>query len=458
MIVVTGEFGASIPATGVLVLSAINGTFSSGEDILVGGVKKVTASSSVFYPSVPENASFNWIAYNFYGSADKTATYFVDGVTNNLYVFDGEKIAAISLGVGVGLSHITANKSRLYIAAGASLFISSSISPFKFDAVDGAAEIAVGSNVTNLVVAKGAQSSALVVTTDKSIHVLYGDDASSWQLQVLSKDVGAIKNTACLVNGDVLFASNSGVFSVQAVNQYGNFALNSMTQSVLPLYKELLPLFKRAVVRADESQYRLYCSDGRVLVATQARSQTDDSRYMAFSLVSYKDYETDQFVLNDVCRIVSSGGTERFFVASDNYVYEMDVGTSFDGRPIFAYFVTAFMNNKFLSIRKRYKRITISVMSDGYSECGVMYDVSPSGYDGGVGRGSVLQVYPLGTWYDVSKYGKFVWSAGITPEYTIDTPGTGKAISIMVKSLSEISDKFAVMSFTIVYSTGRMER
>lgn len=464
VIVVTGAFNATTPASGVLVLTNVTGTFQDGESLLVSSTSSAVAVGSQYSLALPPTLDLNWVVHNFTGRDGEDVVYFIDGNTDVLYRYDGTNIVGVSLGLSnsAALSQINAYKGRLYLSAAASLFISAPGAPFKYDAVDGAAEIAVGSEVTNIVIARGGQtSSAIVVTTDRSINVLYGDSEVDWRLQSLSSDIGAIKNTACLVNGDVLFAANSGIFSVQAVNQYGNFAVNSVAQKVSSLYKELRPFIKRANVRADASEYRLYCSGGRVLVVTQTSTVTDSgavNKSLVFSVVSFRDYETDLFVFNDVCKTVDSTGAERFFVSSDRYVYETDRGTSFDGRPIFAYLVTAFFHNNMVSVRKRYKRVLISLKSDGYSEGSVMYDVSPSAYDGGISRDLILLAYPQGTWYDVSVYDSFVWSAGITPEYKLDTPGTGKAMSLMVKSASSISDPFVVQSFTVTYMAGRLER
>lgn len=464
VIVVTGAFNATTPASGTLVLSNVTGTFQDGESLLVSSTSSAVAVGSQYTPALPPALDLNWVKHNFSGQSGGDTTYFVDGNTDVLYRYDGTHIVGVSIGLlgHAALSQITAYKGRLYLSAAASLFISAPGYPFKYDAVDGAAEIAVGSEVTNIVIARGGQtSSAIVVTTDRSINVLYGDSEVDWRLQSLSSDIGAIKNTACLVNGDVLFAANSGIFSVQAVNQYGNFAVNSVAQKVSSLYKEFRPLIKRACVRADASEYRLYCSDGRVLVATQTAVTTDSGatvKPLAFSVVSYRDYETDSFVYSDVCKVVDSTGEERFFVSSDKYVYETDKGTSFDGRPIFAFLVTAFFHNNLVSVRKRYKRVIIAIKSNWYSEGSIMYDISPSAYDGGMSRDLIILAHPQGTWYDVSNYGNFVWSAGITPEYKLDTPGTGKAMSLMVKSASSISDPFVVQSFTVTYMVGRLER
>jgi hypothetical protein len=464
VIVVTGAFNATTPASGVLVLSNVTSTFQDGESLLVSSTSSAVAVGSQYTLALPPALDLNWVKHNFSGQSGGDVTYFVDGNTDVLYRYDGTRIVGASIGLlgNAALSQITAYKGRLYLSAAASLFISAPGYPFKYDAVDGAAEIAVGSEVTNVVIARGGQtSSAIVVTTDRSINVLYGDSEVDWRLQSLSNDIGAIKNTACLVNGDILFAANSGIFSVQAVNQYGNFAVNSVTQKVSSLYKELRPLIKRAYVRADASEYRVYCSDGRVLVATQTMTTTDSGatvKPLAFSVVSYKDYETESFVYSDVCKVVDSTGEERFFVSSDKYVYETDKGTSFDGAPIFAFLVTAFFHNNLVSVRKRYKRVIIAIKSNWYSEGSVMYDVSPSAYDGGMSRDLILSAYPQGAWYDVINYGNFVWSAGITPEYKLDTPGTGKAMSLMVKSVSSISDPFVVQSFTVTYMAGRLER
>lgn len=464
VILVTGAFDATTPGTGVFILSNVTGTFSAGESINVGTTTVAAATDTQAAVVIPPTMDPHSDVYNFGGAKGTNATYFVDRVTDYVYRFDGSRIVAISTGMpnGVALERVMAYKSRLYVTAGSSLMVSAPGSPFKFDAVEGATELAVGADITNIVAERGsASTSALVITTTRSIHVLYGNSEVDWQLQALTYDMGALPDTAALVGGDVILASESGIYTIEAVQRYGNFSVNSVSKAIKPLFDELRPLFKRALVRGDSSEYRLYCSDGRVLVATQVSTVTDSGavlKSLSFSLVSYKDYQTETFVYNNVCKTVSVTGGERFFVSGGTYVYELDKGTSFDGDLIFAYFVTAFFNNRALMLRKRYKRVWISALSEGYSEATLQYDVSPSAYDGGTSRDKIVELYPKGAWLDVADWGRFVWSAGATPEVRLDTPGTGRAMSVMVKSLSSISDPFTIQSFTVQFTVGRMER
>lgn len=464
VIVTTGVFDATTPASGVLVLSNITGTFTAGESLDIGATTGVAVAATTQYtPAVSAAPDIVYYVYNFYGGADKVATYFIDRQSPTLFRLTAAGIVGVPVDTGgVPLAHIAPYKQRMYVSAGASILASVVGAPFKYDAVEGAAEIAVGGAVTNLVPERGtSDSSAIIVTTGSSTHVLYGDSQATWKLQTLSYDIGAIKDTAVTALGDVVFASESGIYTVQAVLEYGNFAVNAVSQNILPLYESLRPYITRAVVRADASEYRLMCSDGRMLVATQVKSVSDSGaviKSLVFSLVTYADYETLAVPFTRVYRLIDASGTERFFAPGADYVYELDVGRSFDGAPIFAYFVTAFFYSRALLIRKRYKRVHISAISEGYSEFYVQYDVSPSAYDGGVGREAIVEAYPRGTWLDVGEWGKFVWNAGATPEFRVDTPGAGKALSIMIKSTSSISDPFTIQSFTVQFTVGRMER
>ena len=464
VIVLTGGFSTTTPATGVLILSSVTGTFSANENLNVGTTTVATATDTQAAVVLPANMDVFSDVYNFSGASGTNATYFVDRVTDYVYRYDGKSIVAVSTGMpsGVALERVMAYKSRLYVTAKSSLLVSAPGSPFKFDAVEGAAELAVGADITNLVAERGtAQTSAIVITTTRSIHILYGNSEVDWQLQALTYDMGALPDTAALVNGDVIFASESGLYTIEAVQRYGNFSVNAVSKSIAPLYDELRPYFKRALTRSDASQYRLYCTDGRVLVATQVSNVTSSGavlKSLSFTLVSYKDYNTEEFVYTNVCKAVSGVGGERFFVAGGTYVFELDKGTSFDGAPIFAYFVTAFFDDRALLLRKRYKRLRVSAISRGFSEASLQYDVSPTAYDGGISRDKVLEVYPKGAWLDAASWGSFVWSAGATPEIAVDAPGTGRAMSVMVKSLSSISDPFTIQSFTVQYTIGRVER
>jgi hypothetical protein len=461
VILTSGSFSTATPGVGILVLDNVSGTFAVDENLSRSGTTVAKASAANARVVIPASTSMVGVVYNF-GSAE--ALYFVDRISLTIYRYDGTRIVGVPVTTtkNTPLVCIFAHKHRLYVSAAASLFISAPGKPFTLDAVEGAAEIGVGATITN-VVAGGApaETSAIVITTTHSLHILYGNSETDWQLQTLSTDIGALRDTAAAVNGDVLFASESGLYTIETVQQFGNFSVNSVSQLIAPLYKEVHSLIRQAVVRADSSQYRLFCSDGRVLVATQVRTVSNSGsviKSLMFSVVSYKDFETESFVYNNVCRIVSSSGGERFFLSGGSFVYEIDRGTSFDGRPIFAYFITAFFMRRTFMLRKRYKRLFLSVLADSYATCSVQYDVSPSAYDGGTSRSLIVNMYPRGTWFDAASWGSFVWSAGVTPEFRLDTPAAGKAMSVLVKSLSDMSDAFTVQAFTVQYTVGRMER
>jgi len=464
VLLTSGSFTTTLPASGELVLTAVSGTFSTGENLQVNAVTVAKASGSQRTVSPPATMDLASTIFNFYGGAEKEAVYFIDRASATIYRYYNKTLTSVTttLPTGVYLTHIMAYKSRLYVTAGASVMISAPGDPFLYDATVGATELAVGAEITNIIAERGsATASALVITTTHSIHILYGNDETDWQLQALSYDIGAIRDTAAAVNGDVIFASDAGIYTVTAVQRYGNFAVNSASQAITPLYNELKPGFIRALTRAADSEYRIYCADGRVLVATQVASITatgNTIKALEFSVMSYKDYDTESFEYHGVTKTIDAAGNERIFMAGAAYVYEGDKGTSFDGAPIFATFITAFVNNRRLSQRKRYKRLVVAAVSEGYSETYLQYDVSPTGYDGAAGLSSILALYPEGTWFDSASWSGFVWSASAIPELRIDTPGTGKAISLGIRSQSSKSNAFVVQSFTLQYTPGRLER
>ncbi len=459
VIITSGAFDATTPAKGVLVISQLTGAFSVGENLdTASNTAAAVVARSEYTPSISLDSDLRFITYNFGGATSQTATYFVDRVAPGVFRYDGNSIVFVPVDTGgAPVSHIAAYKQRLYLAAASSLILSVVGEPFKYDAVEGAAEIAVGSDITNVLPERGtSSSSAVIVTTTDTINVLYGDSTSTWQLQTLSYDVGALPDTAVQVSGDVFFASDVGIHTVKTVKEYGNFAVYTVSKHISPLYDDIRPYIARAVADASTSQYKLYCSDSRVLVATVASADTVQN--ISFTLLDYRDYNSNSSPFAYVDMVKGDFGTARYFAPGYDYVYEVDRGRSFDGADIVAYFVTAFFYSSAPLLRKRYKRLWLSGVSEGYSEFVVQYDVSPSAYEGGNSREALIAAFPLGRWLDVSTWGQFVWSAGAAPDYRIDTPGAGKAISIMVKSASSISDPFTIQSATLQFTIGRLER
>jgi len=456
---VYGSGTTTSPGSGTLILASSTGAFVAGEPLISNGasIGVVDAPAARLAPSAV--GKVRSVLHTFTGAAGYT-TYFVDGATDRVFVYDGVLYSVPLRLQGTPLTHIETHASRLVVAAGASLFISSVDNELSFDAVTGAAEIACGAEITALVAFRGSSSSsALLVGTTKDVRVLYGTDSTSWRLDVAAKGLGVVPDCAVFVGDDVLFASDSGVYSLRGVNAFGNFSVAKVTARVDRLFSHMRPRLLCAVAIPDNSECRFFADNGEVLVVTRVQHNTNTGVSYGYdaSVIDYTSATKATFPLTAVTAFTRDG-VHSVFMAVGAWVYKADSGTSFDGDPIVAFAVLSYAHNNMLGIRKRYRRTHVYVESEGYSETSFAYDVAPDGVDSLPAYLGTSSVFDSGKLFDVAVWDRFVWSAPSAPFVTIDTPGAGVAISLMVRHESDLSDPFTVKGFLVEFTAGRIGR
>ena len=203
--------------------------------------------------------------YNFYGAADRIKMYGINGIGKG-FEFDGTALTFISTGMIPDIPiKLTAHKKHLFFAfRGGSVQHSSIGDPLTWNPITGAAEIAVGDEVTDLI---PAAPSNLIIMARNSVQVLYGNDATDWQLEALTSEAGALPYTAEKM-GPVIYMDNRGIRSLDTTPSFGNFSLGTMTQLIAPIIRDRmssgdLPVASCRVRSRD--LYRLFFKNGQGL-------------------------------------------------------------------------------------------------------------------------------------------------------------------------------------------------
>jgi hypothetical protein len=107
---------------------------------------------------------------------------------------------------------------------------------------------------------------------------------------------------------------------------FGNFVPAALTMNIPKFIQQKRGLAVGSTVNRDKGQYRVFFSDGSGLYMTVLNGKVLGSMPV-------------QFQHNVTCCIDSeapNGGTVQFFGSTNGFVYQMDLGTSFDGEFIAA--------------------------------------------------------------------------------------------------------------------------
>jgi hypothetical protein len=220
--------------------------------------------------------------------------------------------------------------------------------PENFDGLLGAAEVGVGDRVTGLL---GMRGKALGVFCDGSIYTILGDNADTFNVEVLSPYSGAIEYTVVDNGGQPLYCDNRGISTLEQSQRYGNFVGFRISQKVTPW---LLPRMTRnddlfaldsgagvvcAVPVRSKNQYRIFFRDGFFLTYT---AMPDGSGAFTYGLYYLDETKAKYFVPFAHSSQVDTDGRERIHMAhysprstistaDSRYVYEFENGLGFDG-------------------------------------------------------------------------------------------------------------------------------
>lgn len=433
-------------AGGKIVYDETAGVFQAGETISVGPTLAVATLDSMEDVTFPPGGRYEFVIHNFYGTVGLERAYGVNGVGQG-FDFDGENVGFINTGMPDDTPFLVAEhkKQLFYGFRKGSLQNSALGEPRVWDAILGAAEMGMGKELTNLV---PNTADAMFITTEGSCHVLTGNDASDFLVQDISQEAGARPHTAQAI-GNIVYMDEEGIRSASSTQTYGNFRLGTYTA----LIEKTLSAKRKggvqpvaSIVVKGKSQYLLIFQDGTGISLFMGRKNPEAMLFEYPFTVS-------------CCWSARINGDERIFVGADNgMVYELNVGTSFDGAAIEAMVQLPYGHQGSPRVLKRYHKIIIEMEAGPDTRIAV---VPQFDYSNG------FQSLTLSQWFDMrggggawglSTWGDFYWDSPEVARAECPIDGSGESMSPVIFSSSDSMEDYTLTGAWVMYSGRGMKR
>lgn len=414
-----------------IIANPAGGNFSAGAATTSGGAT-ISLSGAQAAITILPNGAYEFDKVNFGGDVNTTRIYGCDGV-NRGFEFDGDVYVPIVTGMTTDTpTHVTGHHNHLFFAFGGSAQHSGITTPYQWTLLSGANELAMGDTITGFAVQPGSQDKgALAIFTRNRASILYGTSSSDWNLTPYRKELGAIARTIEDV-GFTMFLDDRGITDLQTSQSFGNFAHSAISNDIHPFLNEHRTLVTASCISRDQSQYRLFFSDGYGIYVTLIGKKLMGMMPVLFDdpvLCTYSGENTD--------------GSEIMLFGSDNgFVYEMDKGTSFDGDAIEYYLGMPFHFSRSPRLLKRYHGGVFEMTGDGYSAFSFTFDLGyASGEADTASTQSLTTSFSAGRW-DTGNWDTGAWDGRTLIPTTFDLTGSAENIALRMQGSSDYQEPF----------------
>lgn len=445
IVVNSGDFTTN-NAAGWMLISENNAFSATTITSNGGGSVNLTAGPTQI--TLNPGGRYEFVNENFGGSDNNTKMYGCDGA-NPAFEFDGTYFQQIHTGMTTDTpSHIAAHRNHLFLSFAGSVQHSSIGAPLVWDPVTGAAELAMGDTVNGFMVQPGSESGgAMMIATQTQIAMLYGTSSADWSLIPYSDRLGAYPYTIQRM-AVTLFLDNIGVTMLEAAQTYGNFADAALSDRVRTFVQTERSRTVGSCLIRDKNQYRLFFSDGYVLIATITNGQL---RGMMPGLFDHlPTCATDG--------IDSNGNPISFFGCDDGYVYQMEKGTSFDGNAIDAHVYIAYNFPSGQRIRNRFRHATFEIRGLGYSEFDFSYDIDYATTLISQEYARTKEASLTAVNWDSFVWDNFVWDGITLTPSEAEMRGTGENVSLKISTSGDYFWPIRFSGVTLHYTPRRLMR
>jgi len=420
------------------------GLATIGMYVSFNGWSEVDTSTDPIIYSVGKH-NFKFSNYNFNYSSDTFSMYWVDGV-NKCRTYDGNTVATITNTSKIGTDNpelLATHNQMLFLTYKGGYLMGNGTPGFPADWT-APVEYGLGHEITNLV---AGVASSLIILLDEGIQVLHGTSELDFKMEVYSTQSGAYLNTAQRLLGTVYMVDDRGLTTLEAVDAYGDYTANSISQK----FKDSLLGKDRSILRTstsrDFNQYRVHFNDGESIYVS-----FEGKELKGATMIKFPDpvvtVATGEDVEGVPITVFSSYGS--------GYVYLMDSGPSFDGGEILATMKTAFHHYGSPRSYKSFKRLTAEIRGEAgqtflmrgnldYQESGT----APNIWNLVAAKDTIYSETSI---WGRAIYGTFVWGAGIATNRVVAyLVGVGTNIGFNIISSEKYRGQHIIQNLVVDY-------
>jgi len=360
--VVTTSGAWGVDAAGYFVVSDVNGTWATGEDINLYGtattIADVDGSVATEAPTLQPGGKYRFRNYNFSGHTDRYSMYGVSGVDKAFEFTDqGEQSSYVFTQITTGMTtdtpeHIGVHKLHLWLGfSGGSSQHSSLADPLAWKVITGAEEMAVGDEITGYL---EEMAGTLFIFTRNQAYFLAGDSAANFKIEKFNQRAGARADSIGWIGGGIFF-DDQGFATLQSTDRFGNYVDNSISEKIQPVIDRLVQGevgVKGSMVLRRKNRYRCFFDDGTIIS------------------VGFKDKKVSGLMMLEmpivpeciVCEESRAGLERAFFADTDGWIYEMETGNSFDGAEMSYHIRLPYVHNKSPMTFKKYAQARLDCL------------------------------------------------------------------------------------------------
>lgn len=456
VVVTSGDWGTS-DAAGWLHITGQAGTFGT-ETIKAEGVNSASITASVLNSFTP-GGRVRTINHNFYGASDRYRLY---GTTTNGYAFEVLDNCVVPVITGMEVDAPTyifeIGNSLGLTFPGGSVQVSGTGEPLQWQVILGAGEIAIGTEVTDVV---QANETAVALFGAQKIATLTGNDINNFVLDTLTEEAGADPDTAQRIARTV-YLDKRGVRTLDATQAFGNFkagALSGKFERYLNAKRAAGATPVGSFVSRSKSQYRMVWDDGTGFAIYMGGKTPEMIPF------EYGDMQPTSFWQGEL-----SDGEGIFCGGEDGYVYRLDSGNSHDGDVLRGFCMTPFNHLGSIMQEKRCHKVTLEL--DGPPRARISITVQFDYNDGtqpiagdaeffviGSSANDFLLTGGGGNW-DSAYWNEVYWSApveGVAECYSVE--GVGRNMSCIFATEAGLTeDPHILQAYSIHHSPRKMKR
>jgi hypothetical protein len=413
----------------------------------VGSINRGTVVSN--YPWSPSNGGRqDMINFNFYAGLTTDRVYIADGVNCPMY-YDPQQHVIVPIFTSYNeqqdvSSHVAEYQNRLIASTNYGGFITSVTGePDLIDGTLGSIEVGVGGVITAF---SKISANLLAVFTARQTWGLEGTTVATWQFRLLTDSSGSKPFTVTRLD-QVFSGDDVGIVQINRTDQLGGMQSSTITNNMQELYAGLAKNISCSTsIRAKEQMRYFFDREAVVAsrIAYQSANGNDTVRYGMTTL------KLDHSV---IC--VSTGedafGVERtWFGCDDGYVYEMDIGTTFDGQSIDSTVKLAFNHLGGTAQKKRFEGITVEARANGPTTVQTWHSLN----DGSKTYSSRDLYYRNGgtALYNKAKFGTALFNSERLGRVKAKLKGTGYNIQVIFNRESTTEAQVTLTGYSMRYT------